>query len=347
MTVSLGEFNDPNYPLYKSLPAGVLRFRDQLNRMISEKIIKFELTPCLCGSKNFTPISKFDRYRIKQDTVICESCGLIQSQPRMTLESSGWFYESDFYRKLYSSEVLVDNPNYIISQSKKRFGRFEFVKTNTEYQKIETVLEVGCGGGWNLYPYYLDGKKVIGFDYSPHLTNLGKKLGMDLRVGNFEEKLNRSLGKFDIIIFAHVLEHLNDPVGTMRKLGSFLNKNGLIYIEVPDTDFFGIHQLQSAHNYYFTERTLIHFAAVAGLKPIVIKKKITSTHIGGLFTLQDKVLSTSLAGEAARMRETITRYVADKSDKRSLKVFITKVRFTFKRIKKFIKSFIKKVIFRV
>ncbi len=43
--------NEPNY------------FRDRLNQMISEGFVKFELTPCLCGSKNFTTIFKFDSYQ--------------------------------------------------------------------------------------------------------------------------------------------------------------------------------------------------------------------------------------------------------------------------------------------
>ncbi len=66
--------------------------------------IAMETVPCLCGAEEFSRVADFDRYRIKQTTVICNACDLIQSMPRLTEEATRWFYGSDLYPVLYDPE---------------------------------------------------------------------------------------------------------------------------------------------------------------------------------------------------------------------------------------------------
>ena len=40
--------------------------------------------------------------------------------------------------------------------------------------------------------------------------------------------------KFDLISFNKVLEHLKNPIMLLKSSKRFLNKNGIVYIEVPD-----------------------------------------------------------------------------------------------------------------
>ena len=78
----------------------------QFNKNVTDGIIEFEEVQCLCCNKEFDLIAKTDRYGILQDTVICTQCGLIQSNPRMTPNSTMEFYNSDVYRNCYDDNYL-------------------------------------------------------------------------------------------------------------------------------------------------------------------------------------------------------------------------------------------------
>jgi len=50
--------------------------------------------------------------------------------------------------------------------------------------------------------------------------------------GNFEEF--KTDMKFDIIAFNKILEHVKDPISLLIKARNYLDKNGFVYIELPD-----------------------------------------------------------------------------------------------------------------
>ncbi len=82
--------------------------------------------------------------------------------------------------------------------------------------------------------------------------------------------------KLDVITMWHVLEHLEDPASTLRKLGEFLSDTGKIIIEVPNADdaLISIYDSKGfqdftyweAHLYLFTNETLRRIIERAGLK---------------------------------------------------------------------------------
>jgi hypothetical protein len=91
---------------------------------------------------------------------------------------------------------------------------------------------------------------------------------------------------FDLIIFRHTLEHMLDPVGTLRKIESSLSKDGYAYIVVPNcmrisagarmrTDFF-----RPVHLYYFNPTTFLKICENAGLVADIIGDE---NEIWGLF----------------------------------------------------------------
>ncbi|MBN4079730.1 methyltransferase domain-containing protein [bacterium AH-315-C08] len=46
---------------------------------------------------------------------------------------------------------------------------------------------IGCGGGWNLIHFSKAGYNVVGYDYSPNLTQVGRTYGLDLREGTIQD----------------------------------------------------------------------------------------------------------------------------------------------------------------
>ena len=53
--------------------------------------------------------------------------------------------------------------------------RFAYVALNmgNDFQKVKSVLEIGCAGGCNLYPYHIHGMVVKGYDYGKEFLKGG------------------------------------------------------------------------------------------------------------------------------------------------------------------------------
>ncbi len=208
----------------------------------------------------FDRLAEHDRYGIDSQTVVCRTCGLIQTNPRMTAEDYRAFYASDTYRLLYDGEDYEDHYRRLFTSS---YGQRMLAAVRRAGGPIEAVVEIGAGGGWNLVAFRLAGAHVVGWDYSEHLTALGRSQGIQMHRGSIREALAEG-ARYDVIILNHVLEHFLDPVTELRSLRGLLKPGGILYIGVPATDYPSLALLQNAHVYYFTDRTLAHYMARAG-----------------------------------------------------------------------------------
>ncbi len=302
------EFHVPTNRHVRMSPSA-LALRDELNEKIASGEVAFETVPCLCGKHSFANITDYDKFGIRQTMVMCTACGLIQANPRMTDAALKWFYESDFYGKLYGRIAGRATPEFIIAESKRRpAARYEFIEQHVEYGNVRSVLEIGCAGGWSLYPFFKDGKKVVGYDYGPALVAAGKKLGLDLRIGTIEtDKENHDA--YDIILLCHVVEHLPHPIQSLAEITKHLAPNGRLYIEVPLIKEIGLPAFVNAHTYSFTKQTFLHYAAKAGLAPIAYQND--DERYGSQGALFERApaghVPPSLSGEYQRMKKMIER----------------------------------------
>lgn len=225
----------------------------------------------------------------------------------MTDTATDWFYGSDFYGNLYGRIEGKATKKFILAESERRpKSRFEFIQQNVEYEKVKSVLEIGCAGGWSLYPFFMDGRKVVGYDYGPALVEAGKKLGMDLRVGKIDDDKNNT-DTYDLILMNHVYEHLIHPVEFMKFLQKYLAPGGHIFIEIPDMKELQIGGLVNAHAYYFTKDTFLHYLGVAGFAPIAYQndKKALSSQAGIFKRAPENFTPVSLSSEYERMKKII------------------------------------------
>lgn len=58
--------------------------------------------------------------------------------------------------------------------------------------------------------------------------------GVEAITGEFPEKVPPDLGRFDVITFNKVLEHVPDPVQMLRGAMRYLEPGGFVYLELPD-----------------------------------------------------------------------------------------------------------------
>lgn len=133
------------------------------------------------------------------------------------------------------------------------------------------VLDVGCGTGCisELIMQQCDAD-LIGLEPDPDRVAMAHRRGLDVVEGYLSEDFFALHGKFDVILFVDVLEHLSSPGVLLRMVRAGLNPGGQVVVSVPniahwsvrrrllrgdfDYDRFGI--MDATHLRWFTRRTL-------------------------------------------------------------------------------------------
>lgn len=109
---------------------------------------------------------------------------------------------------------------------------------NQLYQYVpegSRVLDVGCSSG-NFGHVLINEKKceVIGLDIDKEDIARAKKVLTAAYVRNIERDSVDDLGKFDVVVFADVLEHLLDPVAALKKVKLVLKPKGRVVFSIPN-----------------------------------------------------------------------------------------------------------------
>lgn len=246
----------------------------------------WENCDCLCGGTAGRLLSEVDRYGLPYSKVLCSRCGLLRVAPRWTEAKYRRFYAEE-YRNLYSPQASGLPPEQMLRQlaegpGAKMVSRFvidAWQRYGNPRRTRPSIVEIGAGGGWNLSRLPGDWNR-IGFDTDERFLQMGRELfGIDMRHGFFNEALAVA-SKADCVLLSHVLEHVADPVETLRKLRETVRDDALVLIEVP-----GIYRLhktagdpmrywQNAHTFTFCARTAADTCRRAGLEPVAIDEWI-------------------------------------------------------------------------
>lgn len=248
-------------------------------RFLQDKKIKqTEIDGCaICGGREFLLIAEKDQFGIPLTTGICKSCGLVQSMEQMDEESTIRFY-SEYYRKIYEGvpEPTLDHGFY------KNLYSGKMVPSPPRFLSEDaTILEIGCGGGWNLLPFHKRGIKHYGFDYDGNMIDYGRRtFGLNLFSGGVGQAIEIGV-KADYVILSHVLEHASNPIRFLENLAKVIRVGGVLRLTVPSINYlgylggsgtsydFGLN-LQNAHNFTFSENSLRMVLSAAGYRPVVL-----------------------------------------------------------------------------
>ena len=96
------------------------------------------------------------------------------------------------------------------------------------------MLDLGCGDGIVLHLARRDGWDVHGIELFPEQVALVREtLGLDVQVSDIES-FRGAPASWDVVLLTHVLEHLPDPVGALRKIGELLAADGIGVLEFPN-----------------------------------------------------------------------------------------------------------------
>jgi len=132
------------------------------------------------------------------------------------------------------------------------------------------AIDIGCAQGHLLGELGLRGWECIGVDADAADVAACIARGLTAVELDITSDFSASLGSFDLVVLADVLEHLPDPLRVMNNVHSLLNPGARVVISVPNVAhvsvraqlFFGRFQysargiLDSTHLRFFTHRTV-------------------------------------------------------------------------------------------
>lgn len=203
----------------------------------------------LCQENNYVVIKKIDKkperetnYLIPEADYLrficqCSHCGVYFNQDNGLINNEFYY---GFYNKAIDPTGVKRRFDKIIqfpfeaSDNKNRVLRI----INFLYQKDRTpngleVLDIGSGTGVFLYEMAKFGCRLSCLDPdSDSVHHISSVLLLEDAFNCKIEALDTNK-KFDFIALNKVLEHLETPVQTLSSLSTFLNEDGLIYIELP------------------------------------------------------------------------------------------------------------------
>ena len=136
------------------------------------------------------------------------------------------------------------------------------------------LLDVGCGNGVFLDVMRQLGWEVTGVDPDGAAVTVARqKLGLQVFEGSLEEA-GLPGGHFDAITMNHVIEHVPDPIGTLRECHRVLRPGGRLVVATPNISSLGRRLFDDAwvlwdpprHLHLFSQSALRACAELAGLE---------------------------------------------------------------------------------
>lgn len=100
------------------------------------------------------------------------------------------------------------------------------------------VLDVGCGNCSFLWEAQNFGWDVAGCDFDPVVVQAARRRNYNVRLGGIETWGDRPC-YFEAITINHVIEHVPDPCGMLRKACDLLKPGGTLFLETPNIEAVG------------------------------------------------------------------------------------------------------------
>jgi len=243
----------------------------------------------LCKSDNFSLISEGDRYGFDLKKQFCNECGLIQTYPAVSREFHKDFY-TYHYRPLYLKSEVVDYESVIKEQNDKAKKYLAyFINNGLSYKLADlSIIDIGCSSGGTIEPLKIAAKSVQGCDLDVEAIKFAKnKFKLNVEVAMYPTFLPDGPKLF---ILSHMLEHVFNPLETLKEIRLMMNPGDYLFIAVPGIN--GVREgdykndlrryFHIAHVTDFTATTLTNVANTAGFKSINIDEEIN-----GLFVADD------------------------------------------------------------
>jgi SAM-dependent methyltransferase len=231
---------------------------------------------CLCGVEDADPVAvgaDFE-YRTCPDeflAVRCRRCRVVYLNPRVSGDEA-----SRIYPDTYHSFQFRPAEFGLVYRVRRRLEARRLLAWCRGLPADARILDVGCGDGFHLgllREYGKPGWRLEGVDVDERAVAPARAAGLTVHHGGVEAA-DLPVGAYHLILMVMTVEHLPDPLSTMRRVASLLAPGGRVVVVTdnagsPDFALFGGRHWGGyhfpRHTYLFDRRTLARLGTAAGL----------------------------------------------------------------------------------
>lgn len=266
-----------------------------------------------CLSENTRPDREFKHENVDFKLRLCTDCGSRYYDPIVI---------PDYTTHTESEDAIRD---YVEFNGNVEFLAGRVMQVIGDRQK-GSLLDIGCGFGFSVdAARRLAGWDVIGVEPSPYGRRGAAALGYPLLDEFLDENHPVAARRFDVIFASEVIEHVADPIATLRFWASMLTGDGIIALTTPDSDCVPRADLSESdrlaklspgfHTILFSKSGLERAFKLAGLSSVWVEADDTTLVATACVKRArsfDRSKSTDAIG-AAYMRSVLDGGVQDKS----------------------------------
>ncbi|MGA9755093.1 MAG: methyltransferase domain-containing protein [Desulfobaccales bacterium] len=235
-----------------------------------------------------------------QDSFPCPACGSAIIKPWISKEIAGVIFHLDkccacgtgyvnpppsmaYIKSIYSvtghgSKSLTSFDEVMASESEfpnstvdaKRMVTYAVQLLGPQREGQGKALDIGSGYGFFSQAALDQGFNVVAVNPAISENQIFKQLNGFEPIPQFFEEIDFGPEKFDLVILSQILEHLLNPLQVLVKIRSLLNRDGILFVAVPNVNALLIKLLKSKSSFLGLPEHIIHFSQ-KGLEAILEK----------------------------------------------------------------------------
>ena len=218
--------------------------------------------------KNYINVKDYSNTQEEFTIVSCETTNFLFTNPRPREKDISKYYDFEDYISHSNKKNDFISKLYQVVRSFSIKRKYKLISKLIRSKKI---LDIGSGTG-----EFLGYMKIKRFDtYGVEIAKKARELSIKNHKLNVKSSLS-SLDEtnFDIITMWHVLEHVYDLDGYMKRIKSLLNDKGIVIIAVPnhkcfDQKYYGKHWAGwdvPLHLWHFDKESMLKLSKKYGFK---------------------------------------------------------------------------------
>jgi len=180
---------------------------------------------------------------------------------------------------------------------------------NRAFPKRGKLLEIGSGFGYLLTEFKKDGWDVFGIEPDQFACRYAKEMLEVDCMSDLIENAGIPDESYDVVLMNHVIEHLDNPLATLREISRVLKPSGHLVLETPryDTLMFRLLGRRErsinciGHIYFFTTQTLKNLYEAAGFRTLQLD------YVGRSLTVDRLLWNVGIMSKSKRFSQGLTQ----------------------------------------
>lgn len=222
----------------------------------------------LCGERQARVLEKVSSFGYQVPYYHCKACGFVFQNAAASKAADPAFY-AETYRKLYQA-TEEPTPKDLRQQSLRAEEQVRFLRS-CGVNAPGRVLDIGASSGRMLLALREAFQaEAVGVEPGNAYRALAEAEGLRM-FPSVESLLESQPQPFQLVSLMHVLEHFDDPLGSLRRIREkLLSPGGWLLLEVPN--FYAHNSYELAHLSCFTSASLREMLRKAGYRVVCLRR---------------------------------------------------------------------------